>query len=353
VHFNYIIVGQGIAGSVLALELSGRGKKVLIIDEENESSSSKIAAGIYNPIVFKRLVKSWDVENFIPALDRFYNNFEKNFKLTIHYKTNIVKVFTGEEEKAFWIKKSKEKDLEAYLSKEIIQDLGINFFNDNPECSLVTKSGMVEVGKFLEAVKQHFVLKDQYIKARLNYEDILFETSRISWKDITADKIIFCEGHKATQNPHFSWLPFVLTKGELLKVKITGLDCTKIINKGIFILPLGNELFIVGATYSWDKLTEIPTPGGKDEILQKLRKIISLPIEVLEHRAGIRPTIKDRRPILGKHPKFDNVLIFNGLGTKGVMMAPLLARKLVSHMEDGTILGRDIDINRFISYFLL
>jgi len=160
--------------------------------------------------------------------------------------------------------------------------------------------------------------------------------------------VIFCEGYRVLDNPFFKQLPFTHAKGEILTIYAKKLKLDKILSKGIFILPIGNHFFKVGSTYNWNDLDEKPTEHGKNEIVDKLEKIIGTSFEIISHRAGIRPTVIDRRPILGFHPVFANLGILNGLGTKGVSLAPFFANHFVEFLEDGKPLLPEVDINRFM-----
>ena len=119
-----------------------------------------------------------------------------------------------------------------------------------------------------------------------------------------------------------------------------------VLNKGVFILPEGNQQFRVGATYVWDKINEEITVEGKTELLQKLEKLIQTPYHVVEQKAGIRPSTKDRRPILGKHTELPQLAILNGMGTKAVLLAPYFAKQLFEHLYLGIKIHPEVDINR-------
>jgi glycine/D-amino acid oxidase-like deaminating enzyme len=119
-----------------------------------------------------------------------------------------------------------------------------------------------------------------------------------------------------------------------------------IVKSGIFVVPMGNDLYKVGATYNWVDKSDLPTEEGKKELLDDLNELITCDYEIMEHRAGVRPTVKDRRPLVGTHPQFKNVHLLNGMGTRGVMLAPSMARDLFNSIEKGTDLDPNIDIKR-------
>ena len=344
---NYLIVGQGIAGSVLALSLLKRGKKILVIDEPSLSSCSKVAAGLYNPIVFKRLSKSWKADELVPAADKFYNEAETLFKKKIHYKKNIVKLFVNEEEKKLWETK-KQKAEGKYLS-EIFNgsDLPAQVM-ENKGYAEVTGSGWVDVKIFLDETR-NYLSKNNLLKEEIFDHSLIKEgASHREYKSIQAKKIIFCEGYKATENPYFKYLSFKPAKGEVLTIRIKNFTIEKALNKGVFILPVGNNIFRVGATYQWDDLNDITTEKAKEELIEKLKKVIDAPFEIIEHKAGVRPATKDRRPFIGFHPQHSNIGIFNGMGTKAVMLAPYLAGNLIDHIENDIALDTEADIKRVV-----
>jgi len=346
---DYIIAGCGLAGTVLAQTLMRQGRPVMIIDDPGLSSASKIAAGVYNPIVFKRLVKSWRADELIPVMDDFYNEAEKVLDERFYFKKQIVKLFTDENEKTFWLKKTAE-DAGNYLSKEIHDDFLPGVVYAPLGAAEVKNAGNLDTKKFLDVFRNFFREKDSLIEEKFDYEQLIREENSVSYKNIKAKKIIFCEGYRAIENPFFKELPFKLTKGEILTIKLPDdveIPLNKVINKGVFILPLGDNTFKAGATYEWNELNEEPTEKGKNELLEKFRKVIKVPFEVLEHRAGIRPTVNDRRPLLGFHPEHPSIAIFNGMGTKGVMLAPYFAKHFAEVLENKATLDPEVDIRRF------
>lgn len=347
---DYIVVGQGIAGTVMAFTLLNRGHSVLVIDDPMLSAASKVAAGLYNPVVFKRLVKSWMADELIPVMDDFYEGMEKVLNASFYHKRRIVKLFAEENEQSFWLKKTNE-DVGKYLSKEIDSNFLPAVVDAPLGASEVLHAGNLEMLKFLNASREHFEKKGLLMEEQFDYKSVVFAGSGdAEYKNILCKRIIFCEGYKSTENPYFSYLPFKLTKGETLIIQLAEgfeIPFDKVINKGAFILPLGNNTYKVGATYEWQELNELTTEKGKAELESKLKKVIKVPFTILEHSAGIRPTVNDRRPLLGIHPEHSSLAVFNGMGTKGVMHAPYFAQHFVDFLEGKTVLDKEIDINRF------
>ena len=189
-----------------------------------------------------------------------------------------------------------------------------------------------------------------YNENKFNYEELQLFDDYIEYQNLKAKHIVFAEGFGMHSNPFFNYLPLDGTKGELFIIRAAELDLDVIINTSVFILPLGDNLFKVGATYNWDDKTSTPTAEGKQELIERIKEILTCDFEIIEHFAGVRPTVKDRRPLLGSHFKNKNVHILNGLGTRGVMLAPAMALDLFDYIETGKPLEKSIDIKRYAAF---
>lgn len=346
---DYIIVGQGLAGTILALSLLKRNKSIVLIDDETISSASKVAAGLYNPIVFKRLVKSWLADDLLPFMDSFYPEMENFLGSKFYYPKRILKPFSEEQEKTLWFKKTDEP-IGRYLNKIIYSD-DLNGIVFNPlGISEVLHAGNLDTNKFLSSFRNYLKSNALLIEEKFHPDLLLIGENSISYTDCSAQKIIFCEGYACVENPFFNWLPFKLTKGEIIIIKLSDehvIPSEIVINKAVYVLPLGNNTYKVGATYEWEDLSENPTEKGKSDLIGKLNKVLKLPFEVIDHQAGIRPTVSDRRPLIGLHTEHPRLGVFNGLGTKGVMLAPYFANQFVDFLLNGTPLDNEVNINRF------
>lgn len=346
---NFVIVGQGLAGSVLALTLARAGYSVAVINNPNLSCSSQIAAGIWNPIVFKRLTKSWLADILIPELIQFYNYWEKEFNVTLLRHRDIIKPFVEDQEKKLWLKKASDSE-----SRNIFLDQHIysNFQLDNSvsisSYSKVMHAGNLDIPAFLECTKKFLLTHQYYCEEVFDYGNLHVISGKIQYKDIDADHIVFCEGHYIANNPYFKEIPMKPAKGETLIIRSTEIKLDQdIFNKGFFIMPLGNQLFKVGATYEWNQLNDIPTIQGKEYLIKKLDATLNSSYEIISHTAGVRPSVIDRRPIIGNHPQSKHLFVFNGLGTKGVMLAPHFANELVNAIKNGTEIHSEANVKRF------
>ena len=338
---DYLIIGQGIAGSLLAHFLLKKGKTIKIVDKLNPNSSSRVAAGIFNPITGRRFVKTWLADEIFPFAEKTYRELETDFGSQFYFPKKIIRTLSGEAELKEFEKKSKRPDYENYLSPTVQ--------NGKTKQLEILKGGNLDLLKMLNLMREKFKESDLLIEEKFNYSELELTNDICEWKGIQSEKVIFCEGFKAIQNPWFGDLPFTHAKGELLTIKSDELKQQHILSRGIFILPIGNDCYKVGSTYDWDDLSEDKTEKARTELTEKLEKLIGCDYSVVDHQAGIRPTVKDRRPLIGLHTEFSQLGIFNGLGTKGVSLGPFFANHFVEHLEKKIPLNPEADINRFKS----
>lgn len=350
---DYLVVGKGLAGSILAMKLLESNCKIHVIDNPAGTSSSKVSAGIFNPITGKRFVKTWLADEIFNDLLDYYQNLENKFEVKLLHNNQIIRPIESIKDQnhliAFCAQKENEKYIE-FLNESNEVSVSIN---DTKFGLLGTKiGGWVNVNLLLASINNYLIKQSIYKSQIFDYEQIEFKDNVVIYGGIQYKKIIFCEGYNTINNPYFNWLPFNAVKGEVLTIEANIPLANFIILKGIFIVPLGNRKFRVGATYNWeDKTTEI-TDAGKNELIKKLEKLIGPNFKIVNQTAGIRPATIDRRPFLGLHPKHKSLAILNGLGTKGVSLAPYFVNEMVSFLEKNKTLNPEININRFSSLYL-
>lgn len=349
---DLIVVGNGLTANVLALELQKKQVNYTLIGNAALSRSSLVAAGIWNPIVFKRMTKSWLADDLIPYLKQFYKEAEQLTGEKFYTERAILKPFFSEEEKNFWVKKSQGDlapyiDQNIYTAKEDHQNLIIPGYY-----GVVKQSGNIHLQNFLNACTRFHEQQNKIVDETFDHEQLKIESDHLIYKNIKAKSIVFCEGHLVKDNPYFHWIPLNPVKGEVLEITCHKLELgNNIFNRNGFIMPLEDHQFKIGATYEWKELNEIPTEKGKEELQQKLSQMLTSPYNIKKHDAAVRPSSIDRRPIIGPHPKHDNIFVFNGLGTKGVMIAPYFAKNFVNFYLKKEALHNEVTIERFYSKY--
>ncbi len=336
---DFLIVGQGLAGTVLALELLERGNRVLVVDAGHRCAS-RVAAGIINPVAGKRLAPSWRVEELLPEALAYYRRWEGRHGVTVYHPRVMRRFLTLEQRSRYWPKRLASGELKPYLTEACSPGSDSEVLEFQP-------SGFLDTAVFLDRSAKFLDENRTLLRAEFSYDDLKVERSGVSWQEVRAGKVIFCEGYQAASNPWFDWLPFTPAKGEILTLRAPALAGDTILNNGKWLLPLGDGRVRVGSTYEWDRLDEVPTVAGRLELEQAYATLAGdVPPEPLDHRAGVRAIVKDTKPVLGLHPGFDTVGIFNGLGSKGVTIAPPFARRLTEYLLQGRPLDDEVDVRR-------
>ena len=342
---DYLIIGSGLAGISFSEIAIQNGKSILVLDN-NSQNSSKIAAGLYNPVILKRFSEVGQAKEHLLVMKEFFSVLEKKLNSQLDFKTPILRKFFSVEEQNNWFTASDKVNIGPYLSTRLITKKYESI--DSPfGYGEVLQTGYVDTALLLEKYKNYLITNQLFLEESFDYGLLQEETDGIRYKDIQAKHIIFAEGFGMHANPYFQHLPLDGTKGELLIIKAPLLDLDVILNTSLYILPLGNDLFKIGATYNWDDKTALPTEAGKNELVQRIKEIITCDFEIMEHHAGVRPTVKDRKPLIGTYEHHNSIHILNGLGTRGVMLGPAMAKALFENIEYQKPLDRFVDIKRF------
>ena len=342
---DYLIVGCGLAGISFAEKALQHSKTIFVVDNDSQNSS-KIAGGLYNPVILKRFSEVWEAQSQLVTMNSFYAQLKPRIENQFDYKMPILRKFFSVEEQNNWFSASDKPNLAPFLSTDLHFKAykGITAPFGYGE---VLHTGYVDTASLLESYRNYLVDTNRFRQEALDYTAISFEENCCAYKDIKAKHIIFAEGFGLHANPYFNHLPLDGTKGELFIIKAPGLDLDVIVNTSVFILPLGNDLFKVGATYNWKDKTDLPTEEGKTELVARIQEIIDCDFEIVSHFAGVRPTVKDRRPLVGTHAVHKRIHLLNGLGTRGVMLGPAMADALYNAIEKQIPLVKEIDIQRF------
>lgn len=342
---DYIIVGLGLAGLAFAEKLVNN-KKSFIVFENLSQTSSLVAGGVYNPVILKRLTPVWKAKEQLEIALPFYETLEKKFNLKLDIKFSTQKVFKSIEDQNNWFTATDKPLLTEFMNPKIINKSREGVVG-NFGFGEVLQTGKVDTHLLVKTYQNYLKSRNSIHFEKFDYNKITIKEVEVVYKEITAKKIVFCEGFGMIKNPYFNHLPLNEVKGELITIYAPELKIDFLLKSTLFILPLKNDLYKVGATFNWKSKTSKPSKEGRDELVEKLNKVISVPYKIVNQTAGVRPTVKDRRPLVGLHPKYKNMAILNGLGTRGVMIAPWAANELYSHIEKSESLDSEINVNRF------
>ena len=346
-----LIIGQGLAGSLLAWELRERGERILVLDDGHQSASSTAAAGLLNPVTGQRLVKTAGVDECLPVARACYRALEEVLGCSLLTEKPMWRLFLNDRELEAWERRSTDPGYSAYLGERLAPAFLQPPFIAPLGGFTQELTGYLDTNMLLDGIRELLWRSGQYRLQHIDYTALQLEEGGVHYAGITCSRVIFCEGYKAQHNPWFDWLPFQPAKGEILSLEIEASLPDAIINAGKWLMPRGGKDYRLGATYEREQLNEQPTEAGRNELLEALPKFLD-PVpayRVSDHRAGVRPNTLDKQPFVGLHPQWPRLGIFNGFGSKGSLLIPWHAKRFVESLHGENMLPPEANIKRYES----
>lgn len=351
-EYDFIVVGGGIAGSVLSYQLSERGQSVLMVSSGEIPSATRVAAGLFNPITGKYLTKTWLAYELFDYLEKFYPQVENQLQSKFYHPVGLFRPFSGTEHRVSAIAQIEKFSLHDFIEVIDSTEEYSEFYHAEMGGMMTARAGWIDTNMFLDLIKRYFIEKSNFLDEVFDYSQLIVkEGEAVRYKEKTAKNIVFCEGFFVKDNPYFNWVSLNPAKGEILDGIIEGYGIKPVVNQGKWIVPLGNGRVRLGATYSWDDLSFEPNKEDEKLLLETAEKILKKSFLVKDRQAGVRPSTKDRRPIIGQHPHYKNLFIFNGLGTKGISLAPYFSNQLIENILNGELINPEANIERFYTLY--
>ena len=348
---DYLVVGLGIAGITFCEELEKNNKSFIVYDT-GDFASTKVSAGVINPVVLKRFTPVWNAKLHIDSSINFYKELGMKLGNSLFNRMPMLRIFKSVEEQNNWMVASDKNELESFIKPIIIK-------NENASINApfgfgeVNNTGKIDPLVLISYYKDYLQKNEKYDHQIFDYKILQTDQNQIIYKNIISKKIVFCEGASIKMNPFFPQnelnknVPLVIpNKGEYIVIKSPELQLKSMLKSSLFIIPLGNDLYKVGATYDREDHTVKITDRAKKEMKDKLKDILNCNFEVIDQVAGIRPTTRDRRPFLGSLNNNDNIVFYNGLGTRGITSAPSLAKTLFAFTDKGIEIPKEMNIKR-------
>lgn len=334
------IVGQGICGSLLSWALIQRGLSVRVYDTGSHLSATAAASGIINPITGKRYVKSWMVDDLIPAAEAAYATIGQALSAQVYTQMPIYKLLGSIREQNDWSARTTDPAYQQYLSDPTLHRLEADWLSHDFGAFAIQGGGIVHTPAFLTRYRGYLRDKGMLCEQTLTQEQALQMKG----------KVIFCDGYRSAREGLFTSLPWQIVKGEYLLIRLEDFYDDRIVGGDTTISPTGQPgLWYAGATYQWHYETTAPTAQYRDEVIESLHRMLRIPFEVVYHGAGVRPSTRFRRPFIGFHPVHTRIGIFNGMGTKGMSLAPYWSGHFAEHVVTGAPLADEVDVARQLS----
>jgi len=350
---RYLIVGQGLAGTVLADVLLERGATLHIADLHLPGAASRAAAGIWNPLTARTLQEAWRFSEFMPQALRYYTRKCQQHHIKPPRSLPLLRPLPNRHSQEHWNRTAETPGSSCLKSDARPVEEWRNRLHIGAHYGWVNHAGHLDVAEFIAAARAGYIRDGILRECHFDTASVEWMDSGLGlkWKGKTYEYLILARGHQESTEAWFGWLPFNLAQGELLLVTNEALQLPFILQSGGFLLPTDTHQYLLGATYEWEERSPEPTEKGMQQLHKIMEGLTPLRLQVENALAGIRPTVADRRPLLGEHPANPRLLVFNGLGTKGVSMAPALAQMLADHLQRGAELPAEVDIRRFFGRY--
>jgi glycine oxidase len=330
---SVLIIGQGIAGSVLSLSLHIAGIPFVVVDDGHKTSSSIVAAGLYNAMAYKRGNLAWRAHELFDGCETFYQKWEKEFKVKFLHRDGLHRRIHYAEEYNNWTARMADKNLAPFIDKLVSSDLFSDSF-DLPQGLCKVRGGWLDVPLFLETTKDFLTERASYLEAKIDLSKLESREGKWNWNGRLFSKVILCTGYRSAYDDRFfSGLPFSLAKGHTLILKVPGAELDEVINANVFVIPLGDDLYRIGSTFSWVNLNEEVEEKEVEKLEKEFQRLCSLPYEIIEKMAGVRPTVQDQKPLIGESKENRGVWHFGGFGSRAVLYCPVLAESFIERLE--------------------
>ena len=354
-HYDVIIIGQGLAGSLLAWRCHTRNKKVLIIDKGRGTNASGVAAGIINPVTGPRVVKQANADAYLLSAGNLYRNLESKFNTSLYCDRSFRRIFQTDEELDYWLRRCHDPDYDNFLkcqNHDSNESNSVNLFKDPMGSGMHANVMQLDTPKTLQMLKTYFQQQHAYIQESIDYEDVELLEVGVRIGAIEADHLVFCDGYAVINNPWFKHLPIKPAKGDILSFETNMNLGSQIQSFGRWFLPVDNHVFKFGANYEWHNYDETPSVMAKKQLIKEFSRALKsrfqreFPFQLKNHQSGIRACTGDRNALIGTHPEYRQLSLFNGFGTKGCLTIPRLSENFCSHLFENTPLDSENSINR-------
>lgn len=344
---DFLIVGLGFSGIAFSWELEKRNISYAVVDQGSNNSASQISGGLIHPVTGRKYQLQWNIQELTEIIKTEYDLLSQKFGTEFISEHRLLKIHKSEEALEEWQLIKNKVRIAGYLDPDFSAQYLSRFIDYRFGYLLVKPVFQINTELLISTYTDFLLNENKLFREKLHYTDIKISPDYFEWKSNQFKYLVFCEGADALQNPFFNMIQFKPAKGERMIIKLPNFQTDLVLQKNILVIPLGNESYWAGATNTWNDLSSAPTIEGKNELETGLKDLFKIPFEVIQHEAAIRPTIKDRVPVVGKHPSINNMFVLNGMGTKGASLSNYYAQQLIENILNGKEINKEANINRF------
>lgn len=333
------IIGQGLAGSLLALMLHEKGIPFVVQDTALPGAATPVAPGIVNPLAGRNFRPPEQIDELLEDVASAMQLIHTHLGINVWNPCPILRMFAEPTQIDRFEKTVSAAETEAFVQERFLEN-SFPYLNDVFGSFLTKRGGWANLPLLGSAMRDWLRQEGKLIDA---------EWDPAATAEDPNEVLCFCEGWQVANNPHWAFIPHNPAKGEMLIVRFEQpLPRDRIYNQSCWVQPFEDDLWRVGATYSWSNFKGGPSLDGANDLQDRLHLLTPLPFHVIDQVAGVRPIVEDYNPVVGQHPHKPNWFILNAMGSKGVLQAPATARALVSLLTEGRSIRQEWCLTRFL-----
>jgi hypothetical protein len=331
---------------LLAYELYKHNKTFYVFNSEKHVASI-VAAGIINPITGRNFVKSWMIDRLLPKAIGTYDELSKFLNIQTYQKLNILRKLENIKDENAWYARIQDADYDEYIEEKCNDDVLDDCIFKGNSYGEIKNSYQVKLGEIVYAFREYLISKDLYENYEVLENDVIDDACGIKIFNKSFKKgAIFCNGYIAYNMESLDAIPWNPTKGNCMIIQ-SKMNLTKNLREEMFVTPIGNDRYWVGSEYQMNQVNPEVDLQKQTNMENMLTKLMKQPFFIEKKEAGIRPSLRNRRPFMGFHPYKKNIILFNGLGTKGASLGPYFAAHLVDHLVEGKALMDEVNIAQY------
>lgn len=326
---DVIVVGGGLAGTTLAWHLKRSGYAVMLVGD-GAPGASQAAAGLITPVTGKALRAEPDYARLLASACEHYRAVEASVNSQFLEAQDVRRQLSSAKERNAWAQQGA---------------LGIPYTDTTDVNDQITLrcAYRLDVRRYLATSRSAFEAQGSFITEHVDDDDLAPSKQYVDLPrlGLRARHVVFCRGAAERDSTLFAGLTWRCAKGEVLRVTAAQpMPAYRLHGNGIWLSPLDERSYLLGATYSWDVLDNKTTAEAKDILLKKATQLVPASLRVVEQFAGVRPIVAGRRPVAGAARQHDRLHVLNGLGSKGALLAPFVARCVAGQLFGDTPIPR-------------
>jgi glycine/D-amino acid oxidase-like deaminating enzyme len=345
---SLLLIGQGLAGSLLGWALLRRGYRPLLVDDCDPAGASVNAAGLLSPLFGKYFARSWRQEACLEQAFRTYPLLEERLGLRCFFPTSLHRVLGFADDLRLLRKKRDKPEYSRYFRGEpyyLPPESGVQ--QHTPGIDIVG-GAWLDCRALVAAMRTWFRREGLLVEDTLRTEELCATKAGVVWRGQAFEAVVDCRGQRCGWGSGGSVVPVQPNQGTLLIIRAPSVHMRHILKERHYLLPLGDHRFALGATYRRRETSGQSSPEEIDQLMAFARRMLKPPLEIEQVLTGIRPTTPDHLPVAGAmpHPPW---FVLTGFGSRGVLYAPYLAESLAEAIDKKEAMPFEVSPRRFAS----